>query len=100
MTLWSCPDIQFAATSEKQTQTTPMSCPDSQHNTKSKNNLADDTYVVPGLLTLKLFSSYLHMTTMSSPAQLTKFNYFPAAHDLMSCPMENNTASSSSKQSV
>ena len=61
-------------------QTTSMLCPANYH--------------------LQLLKVSPHTTTMSSPAQRTSFKNFSAAHDLMSCPPEHNTASSASKMSV
>ena len=78
---------------------THKSCPYTQHNSSGNQpRRRHQCRVRPALLQLN--RCYPHTTTMSSPAQLTSFNNFSAAHDLMSCPTEYSTALSSTQQSV
>ena len=64
---------------EPPAQMTPMSCPACSTSTYQMS-LAHDNYVVS--------------------CSVNQLKTFSVAHDLMSCPTERNTASSSSKQSV
>ena len=78
---------------------THKSCPYTQHNSSGNQpRRRHQCRVRPALLQFN--RCYPHTTTMSSPVQLTSFNNFTAAHDLMSCPTEYSTALSSTQQSV